>query len=507
MAIDTDTEQSPGWWLKILATELHNRRVGRSGRRRWTRDQVESAAIRPGLDLLEQYRRGDPPLREDIHSDWAAPFRRYVRMGRLNFAGKLVRPTANRMGLRGFRTAASDDEFGDKEAHKLMRVNRLKLVARDVTDDMLSYADGYALVTPPGSEGGTALITSQSPMQCITAHDAATGRTLAGLNMFRDEWDSSDWGYVYILDKEHAGKPRLHVASRTGPTTLGRRGLYRLGEKSWEWVPEKEREIPGTRIPLVRFRNERGVGEFEEHLDHLDRINDKIFNEWWTEKIQAFRQRAIQRDRADLEDGYDDDVQDAEDERSPDPLHPGMSPQEIADMFVSSPDALWDLPPGAKMWESQPIDVRGQLESIQKELQWLAAAADKPLSSLTPDAVNQSAEGSNNQKEEHTFLVGDRRDRAEGSWAEVISLAFEYQGDKARSDVSQIDTLWGPLEIYSLEQRSQAASQANTSLPREAIQRDIWQYDPAEIPELRKMDGRDLLFQQPGQPPRSGTRS
>ncbi len=33
MPIDTDETGSPGWWLQVLAIELHNRRVGREGSR------------------------------------------------------------------------------------------------------------------------------------------------------------------------------------------------------------------------------------------------------------------------------------------------------------------------------------------------------------------------------------------------------------------------------------------------------------------------------------------
>lgn len=480
--IDTEQPESPGWWLKVLSTELHNRRVGRSGRRVYSRDEVESSTIRPPLDLLDAYRRGDPPLRDDIHTSWAAPFRQFVRMGRLNFAGKLVSPTANRMGLRGFRTAAADDELGDQVAHDLMRVNKLKLVARDVHDDMLTFGDAYTLITPPDKTRPHSLITAESPLQCITAHDAATGRTLAGLKLFRDDWDASDWAYLFLPGE-------LWVARKDGPTSIRRRGPFRMAS-SWQWDVDKFDDVPGNRVPLVRFSNWRGVGEFEGHLDHLDRINDKIFNEWWISKIQAFRQRAIERDGKDAESDYDEDADVAE-------LDASKSVEEISDMFVSAPDALWDLPPGAKMWESTPISVDPLVNSIQKELQWLAAAADKPLSSLNPDAANQTAEGATNQKEEHLFQVGDRRDRAESSWAETLSYAFEFAGDRARADVGKIEVMWGPIELYSLEQKSSAASQAKETLPREAIQRDIWQYDPAEIPELRAMDGRNLLFQAP----------
>lgn len=487
MAIDIDTPESPGWFINQLAKELHSRRYSPQYRR----DEVKSSKVRPPLELLDAYRRGDPPLREDIHSGWAAPFRQFVRMGRLNFARKLVSPTSNRMGLRGFRTAAADDELGDVAAHALMRRNKLKLVARDVHDDMLTFGDGYTLTTPPDKDRDHSLITSESPLQCITAHDPATGKTLAGLKMFRDDWDASDWAYLYLPGE-------VWVARKPGHSSLSRRGHLILDAKRWEWEEDLFDDVPGNRVPMVRFRNERGTGEFEEHLDHLDRINDKIFNEWWISKIQAFRQRALERDGKVEEGDYDEDD-------DPDgPVNASMSPNEIADMFVSSPDALWDLPPGAKLWESTPVSVDPLVNSIQKELQWLAAAADKPLSSLNPDAANQSAEGSTNQKEEHLFQVGDRRDRAEAGWAETLSYAFEFAGDPARADVSQIEVLWGPIELHSLAQKASAAAQAGDSLPREAIQRDIWQYDPTEVQQLKVMDGRDLLFGAPSQPPRQG---
>lgn len=479
--IDTEVPYSPGWWLQVLATQLHNRKVGRDGSRLWTRDTVESTRVRPGLDLLDAYRRGDPPLREDVHTSWAAPFRQYVRMGRLNFAEKLVSPTANRMGIRGFRTAAADDELGDQEAHNLLRRNRLQLVNRDVVDDMLSFGDGYTLTTPPDATREWALITAESPLQCITAHDPATGRTLAGLKMFRDDWDARDWAYLFLPGE-------LWVAIKDGPSSLGHRGPFRMA-RSWEWEVDRFDDIPGNRVPIVRFQNKRGVGEFEPHLNHLDRINDKIFNEWWISKIQAFRQRALQRDKDAVDDA--EDLEDDTVERSVD-ASPSMSAAELAEMFVSAPDAMWDLPPGAKLWESQPIDVTPLVNSIQKELQWLASAADKPLASLNPDAANQTAEGATNQKEEHLYQVKDRRDRVESSWAETIAMAFEFAGDTSRADVAQIETIWGPIELYSLAQKAEADSKAG-SLPLDIRRRDIWQYDPTELPDMRTMDGRDRL--------------
>jgi hypothetical protein len=308
---------------------------------------------------------------------------------------------------------------------------------------------------------------------------------------------------VFIRDNGNPAEPGgLYVARKPGPSSIGHRGQFRLGS-TWDWSWDEFDDIPGGIVPIFRFRNFRGVSEFEEHLDHLDRINDKIFNEWWISKIQAFRQRAIERDK-DAADDDDFDEDDGATAPGVDGLTASMSPQELSDMFVSSPDALWDLPPGARLKESTPIDVGPLVNSIQKELQWLAAAAEKPLSSLNPDSANQTAEGATNQKEEHLTQVEDRRDRAENEWAKTLATTFAFEGDTARADVTKIEVIWGPLERYSLAQKGSAAAQAKDSLPKEAIQRDIWQYDPAEIPQLRTMAGRELLFIQP-KPSQPGT--
>ena len=52
-------------------------------------------------------------------------------------------------------------------------------------------------------------------------------------------------------------------------------------------------EWGGQWCPLHRVRNENGVGEFEKHLSHIDRINDGIFTRIVIAKYQAWRQRGI----------------------------------------------------------------------------------------------------------------------------------------------------------------------------------------------------------------------
>jgi hypothetical protein len=68
---------------------------------------------------------------------------------------------------------------------------------------------------------------------------------------------------------------------------------------------------------------------------------------------------------------------------------------------------------------------------------------------------------------------------------------------RERADVTKIEAVWGPVERYSLEQKSSAASQVNGIYPTEAIWTDIMQKRPGDVPNLRTLKGRDILFQPP----------
>lgn len=482
MAIDFDSEA--GRWFKRLARELHDRRTGRVGRKTWTaaRSGVNPGRVRPPLEVLEDYRQGDPPLRPDIHAGWKPYIRRFVRMGRLNMADLVITSTSNRLKLRDFRTSAANDELGDREARKIIRASGLKVVSRDVHELALTMGEAYTLITPPGGTRKHPLITAEDPRQMIVAHDPATGEPLAGLKLVRSDWDDEDLAYLYF-------DGQVMLARRKGGTILTR-GPHRLNPTSWNWDEDKFEDVPGGAFPVVTFRNRDGIGEFERHLDTLDRINDKIFDEWWIAKIQAFRQRAVKN----LPDTKDEEQDDGTVKEVP------VAEDEYDDMFTASPDEMWQVPADVDFWESTPVDMTPVTNAIEKDRARLASSTSTPLHTITPDAAQGSASGAELLREEHTAKCEDRLDRFDHSWAKSMSLAFAFAGDEARADLAQIESMWAPILKYTLTDRAQAASQAVSTLPLEIIQRDIWQYEPAEVQEIARMRGRELLLGG-GQPP------
>lgn len=473
LAVPIDVETPEGKMFLHLSRQLHDRRTGRVGGRRWNRSTATSLRIRPGLDLLHDYFRGDPPL-TDVHQAWKEQVRQFVRMGRLNVAGLLVSSTRNRMGLRDFRTAAADDEQGDEKARDIMRANGLKIVSRDVHDFMLSLGDSYTITQPPAKGTTTSIITAEDPRQVITDDDPLTGRPRRGLKVFRDEWDSEDHAYLYLPDGG------IRLARRKGRTSIVN-SPFRFDAKGWSWDDEMDQSTPGGLFPIVHFQNQHGVGEFEEHLDSLDRINDKIFNEWWTSKIQAFRQRAV-KNLPETDEVTGEEI-------------------DYDGMFTASPDEMWQVPADVEFWESTPVDLGPIVLSIQKDLERLAAVTSQPLHTITPDAANGSAEGASLMREEHLYKIEDRIDRVDPRWSETMALAFAFQGDDSRADRTKIEAIWGPIERFSLGQKADAASKLDGKLPGEAIWTDVLQYAPADIPRLRTLRGRDMIFVRPSATP------
>jgi hypothetical protein len=182
---------------------------------------------------------------------------------------------------------------------------------------------------------------------------------------------------------------------------------------------------------MVRFRNRGGRGEYERHLDTLDRINDQIMSKVVIAKVQAFRQMAIENlpdtvTQIDAATGEPEEVE-----------------IDYSDAFEATPGSMWRLPEGAKIWESTPTDLGPLRLSIKDDLENLAAVTQTALPAITPDAASGSAEGASLMREEHVGAVEACMDYAEVGWAEVMSTAFAFMGDEERADITQIEPIWG----------------------------------------------------------------
>lgn len=461
--IDVETPDSPGWWLLKCHRKLQARL--------------------PRLEKLHSYRAGDPPFQKRSEVEKQA-FREFQKTARLNMADPLVSSISERMAVRAIRTASGKTQAGDSIAWDVFTANQLAVELPDVVDNMLGLGDGYMFVgvDPDAGDKPTAdqvWITAEDPRQAVTIHDPVRqSRVRAGAKFFHDPDEGMDYAYLHRPGVVYVAKRERKVASKAG---------VQFSASAWSWDEERGGEDgmplpPGLEdvVGVVRFRNRKGVAEFEPHLDVLDRINHGILQRMVIVVMQAFRQRAL---KGDMPSHYPADWPDE-----------SLRGQKIDydDIFVSSPDALWLLPGGAEIWESAQADIQGVLSAVQDDLKHLAAASRRPFWIFAPD--NQSAQGADRANEGLTFATEDRATRAGQALAQVISIALRFMGENERAMVGKITVDWMPSERYGLSTKASAAQQAKAAGHSDRfILENVWQCTPEDIEIEEQAKASDQL--------------
>ncbi len=462
MIPDSDRPYTPGWYFAQLFNTL------------------ASPARRARLEMLNDYMRGEAPLPRGAERAREA-YESFMRMARTNFAHLIVSALAERLRITGCRSAREDDETGDPELANLWQRAGMNVVAADVTKAMLGLSESYALVGEIDEDTDAAMVTYEDPRWMVGMPDPGNERRLiAALKIKFDVADNVDRIYLYLAGKVFApgANAQIWVAERPAMGKMG--PLAGFDYRDWTWVPARSGALRHDRCPVVRFDNADGMGEFEPHVDVLDRINHQILQRMTIAVMQAFRQRAVKG----LPPVY--------------PVGHARAGQEIdyGDVFVSDPAAVWHLPPGAEMWESGNIDLRPLLDACKEDITQLGAVTKTPLYYLMPAGENQSAEGAVAQRENLVSKAVDRRDRVIPKWADVIGLILLQAGATDRKALSRLMPIFAAPEMLSLSERADAAAKAANDIPRRSRLQLIWGYDPATVDRLMTEWTDEVLLQQ-----------
>lgn len=425
-----DAVPSAEWWLGELATRLDYRRSN--------------------TYLLRSYMDGYAPLPEGAEGCREA-YQQFQKKARTNYAELVTAAVCDRMQPGWFRVGDSEED--DDTARGIWKDNKLQIWSNDVHWDMIGLGHGYICVQP-GSNGVEILY--ERPEQTIVAHDPGRpDKRRAALKVYRDD--------VYGVDVAYLHLPGLvYRYYRNVPV---QRGFVRpLTSIVGGWELESVSESGLTTIPIVPFINRRGLGEFETHLDTLDRINWNILQRLVIIAMQAYRQRALKGDLPE------------KDEKG--------NPIDYGAIFRPGAGALWELPAGVELWESAQADLTGILESSREDVKALAAVTQTPMSVLMPDSANQSAEGASFAREGLVFKTQDRIARASAAWAEGMKLAFAIDQDIAEEDVPQIDVIFMPPERLSLAERADALSKVGDKMPFRSQMTKIMGLDGDEVDRM-----------------------
>lgn len=406
--------------------------------------------------LLEKYYDGDAPLPEGAEGQSRA-YRRFQRKARLNLAQLAVAAVRERMNIGGFRTGAADDENGDTVARRLWRANNLDVYSADLHTFFLKFGHAYAIIGyPQGRE--YPLVTVEDPRQvyCLTDPEDPT-HVLAAVKV----WSEYGYHYAYFYYAD-----QILVYRKLSETSA-------FDIDKWEYVEEASAANPLGEVPVVKFTNADGKGEYEPYIDIIDRINHMILQRLIIATTAAFKQKYIKGDF---------------------PTHdPDGNEIDYNGLFEASPGAMWVLPPEADIGEMDQSSMQDIINAVRADIQDFAAVTRTPMHYLSPDGANQSAEGAALAREGLVFKTEDRIARATVGWSKVMSLMFKWMGDEERAELLDLEPLWKPAERYSLSERADANMKFQ-DVPFRSRMKLVGQFSPAEVAEMEvERAGEQLL--------------
>lgn len=449
---------TPAEWLPVLAAELdavHDRKADPDD---------------PSLDKLRRYARGRvdlPEMGPNLRESWQA----FQRKSRTDFGGIAVRSLRNRIRANGLRVGDRENHPALSLARRVWRNNRAEVEFREAIRDYIEVGRGYVLVETDGAEG--VRIRRQKPEQFVAIPDLITDwKARAALKVWRDNVAGVDFARVIL--------PGM-VQDFTRPTKKGN-GQVWLNVSGGQWTPAGEpiEHDGGTGVTILD-RGEDGAF-LAPHLDVIDRITHGKLQRLVIVAMQAFRQRALKPKGDDTEGGGGLPDEDEE-----------GNDLDWSKAFSPAPGALWELPAGIDIWESETAEVQPLIEGEKQDLRDFGAATGTPISALIPDGANQSAEGAANAKEQQITQARDDiariRPAIEGAMVDVLRVAGVELGPD-----DTVEVLFAPPEHVSLSERFAAAVQAKgAGLAARTIKRDVLGMTPDQIEQDEADAGADML--------------
>lgn len=456
--------KSPSEWLLVLANRLDERS--------------------PRISLLRSYQDGHAPLPqggENVRASWA----RFQKESRTNWGGLILEAVTDRIVVKGVTVAGDSQSPVADQANRIWRDNRMDSVFASWLRDGLAYGEAY--LTCWAGDDGRAIITAESPECMVVASDPLQPwRVRAAARFWRDDDVELDYALVmaggmfqYFTRPAREGDHPVVAGVAGSPSRFGdnsaegssRRAFRRtVKDDRWEPVDDPIRIDGGAdgsgASPLVSvYRNPGGCGEYEPHVDLINRINNGILDRRVIQAMQAFRQRALRSkdDSGGLpqKDAEGNDI-------------------DWARLFEPAPGALWDLPPGIDIWESAQTDIQPLLAGSLADIRQLSAVTRTPLPILMPDNTNTSAAGAIATETGYIAKCQSRLTEAKIGAEAILVKALQLEGVQGLDDLT-VRVEFEPVERVSTAEKYQAASMAVAVQSRRSIQSGLLGWSADEI--------------------------
>jgi hypothetical protein len=405
------------------------------------------------LSSLRSYSNGTAPLPEmgrKIRASWE----RFQKKARTNFGELIIEALAERLICNGVMVGSSPND--DDRARRIWRENRLDVAVADTIRDMLTVSIGY-MVAGKDALTGRPVVTSEQPEFMYAATDPLRPWIArAAVKVWRDVDAGFDYAYVWV----EGGRQKYE---RESSSVMGDAAKL-LTVTTGNWTKAGALEEYDGLPPVVVFENHDCTGEYESHTDLLDRINLGILQRLVTVAMQAFRQRAMKGGLPPTgEDG---------------------KPIDYAALFAPAPGAMWDLPEGIEMWESQDSSqgIISMLNAVKDDIRDLGAVTRTPSAMLMPEGENQSAAGAEFAKEGLVMKAKDRIARITPSLNELLTLALKIE----QPDFAEVVSVGfaDPTHVSFAEKYDAAVKAKSADVPFRTRMVDILGFSQDEVDSM-----------------------
>lgn len=458
------THGSPDWWLLRLGQRLAN-------------DQDR-------FNRLESYWRGNPPMPFG-NTKMRDAYRRLQRMSRTNFGALLAEAVLERLKVMGFRAGADASEDADKEAWKVWQRNGLDADSGLVHRAAVIMSRAYVIVGDDPDEPGQPLVTVEDPRQVIHESSPTNRRkVIAALKTWWDDVENTQLAVLFLPETIHyyrsTGTKQSTSAAELWTSAKWEPDTSIAGESS------VANDLDGE-VPVTPFINRpdmagEGLGEFEDVLDILDRINTMILDRMVISAMQAYRQRWAKGVRLTDEDGNDTSA------------------------FDPGADLLWAVEDeGAQFGEFSVTDLTPLVKAIESDVQYLGSISRTPPSYLLAGIVNASGDALAAAEVGLVSKVSERSHEFGESWERV----YRHVGKRMKRDIStDAEVLWRDPQFRSLTEMAAASVQLKGADVPWRTRMRLLNMTPPEIDRMESERMQDAmtaalmapLMTPPGQP-------
>ena len=426
-------------------------------------DRMDDA--RPRIDRLRGYTNGNAPLPEmgpNLRKSWAT----FQKKALANSGALIVDTLVERIIPNGILVGDEPNSDLALQARRIWRDNRMDIAFKDAARDACTVGVGYLLETV--GNDGKAVITRELPEQFYAEpNPLRPWKAAAAVKAWRSVSEGRDYMCVWV-DGVKASFTR----------SCYNRKDQLIARVSGKWDLVGIEEFAGD-PPVVILENKDRMGEFEAHTGLIDRINTGILYRLVTMAMQTYRQRALKSTT-----GTDGATLPDEDEEG--------NQIDYQDIFEPGPGALWELPPGIEIWESQTVDLTPMLSAVKDDWRELAGETHTPVSAMLPDAANQSASGAEMPMQQLVFKAEDRIARFMPALAVCLVKALQIEG--ADLGEQTVEVKFMPPATVSLTEKYAAAAQAKAAGEAlETIQENILGYSPEQIAQDKQRRAEEQL--------------